>query len=105
MFSYVGRLFLSLFPGRKTAGGGYQGYTPSKETARRRLQLVLIQDRVGLSQELLESLKNDLLDTISRYLIIDRQAVDMEVTRSGDSVVLVSNIRVNDVRKTAQEAG
>ena len=105
MSSYVGRLFLSLFPRRKTAGEGSLAYIPSKETARRRLQLVLVQDRVGLSQDLLESLKNDLLDTISRYLIIDRQSVDMEVTRSGDSVMLVSNIRVNDVRKTAQEAG
>ena len=85
MSSYVGRLFLSLFPRRKFAGE--VAYTPSKETARRRLQLVLVQDRVGLSQDLLESLKNDLLDTISRYLVIDRQAVDMEVTRSGDSVM------------------
>jgi cell division topological specificity factor len=91
----------SLFPRRRTSVSVVTvDATPSKETARKRLQLVLVQDRIGLSQELLESLKNDLLDTISRYLVIERNAVDMEVSRTGDSVTLVSNIRVNDVRKT-----
>jgi cell division topological specificity factor len=91
----------SLFPRRQSPVAVVTvDATPSKEMARKRLQLVLVQDRIGLSQELLESLKNDLLDTISRYLVIERNAVDMEVSRTGDSVTLVSNIRVNDVRKT-----
>lgn len=91
-----------LFQGQKVAAAT-QTYGPSKETALRRLQLVLVQDRIGLSPEILEAMKNDLLSAISKYVLIQRDSIEMQITRSGDSVILVSNIRVADVRKPANE--
>lgn len=74
----------------------FRGYEPSADAARKRLQLVLVQDRIGMPQSSLESMKQDLLQAISKYLIIDQDSVKVEVRGSGDSLVLVSNVIVRD---------
>jgi len=52
----------------------------------------------------MESMKNDLIDVISKYLVIDRESIEVEIKRSGGSLTLVSNIRVTDVkRETAHQ--
>ena len=63
-------LFKKLF--RKNAGSGH-----SKDAAKERLRLVLVQDRMNISSESLEGLKNDLIDVIDKHLDIDRNAMDV----------------------------
>jgi septum formation topological specificity factor MinE len=46
-------------------------------------------------------MKNDLIDVISRYLVIDHESIEVEIKRSGGSLTLVSNIRVTDVKREA----
>ena len=75
----------------------FGGAEPSGSTASRRLQLVLVQDRIGLSNETLEAMKRDLLEVVSRYLVIDQASMQMEVKHSGESAMLISNIVVKDV--------
>ena len=75
----------------------------SGATARRRLQLVLVQDRLSLTTDRMEALKNDLIEVISRYLVIERESIEVEVRRSGDSVILVSNIRISEAQRPADE--
>jgi cell division topological specificity factor len=43
----------------------------SREIAKDRLQLVLVQDRVNISPKLLQALKDELIDVISKYVEID----------------------------------
>ena len=69
----------------------------SKDAARKRLQLILVIDRVGLSQDRMEVMKKDFLDVVSRYLVVDEDTIEMDMQRSGNSLVLVSNIQVSDV--------
>jgi cell division topological specificity factor len=73
---------------------------PSGHTARKRLQLVLVQDRIGLPQSVLEAMRNDLLGLFSKYLVIDQESVTVEIKSSGESMILVSNITVKDVVRT-----
>ncbi len=72
------------------------------ETARRRLQLVLVHDRASLSPSTISALKDDLISVVSKYVDIDRDSVQVEMHRSGTSLVLVSNIRIGGIeRETA----
>jgi len=57
--------------------------TDSKEVAKNRLQLVLVHDRSKIPPALLETLKNELIATISKYVTIDADAV--EVSLDADS--------------------
>ena len=67
---------------------------PSREAARQRLHLILFLDRVGLAQDKMESLKKDILDAVSKYLVVDEDTIEVEMERSEDSIVLTSNIQV-----------
>ena len=77
-----------------------RGASPGSR-ARQRLQIVLVQDRIGLSPEMLDSLKGDLMEVISRYVVIDWSAAEIEVKRTSGEVVLVSNIPITGARTEA----
>jgi cell division topological specificity factor len=64
----------------------------SAESAKERLQLVLVHDRTDLSPAQLEALKDELLKAISRYIDIDPDAVQIGLERDGRSQRLVADI-------------
>jgi len=64
----------------------------SANSAKERLQLVLIHDRTDLTPAQLESLKDDLIATISRYIEIDPDAVTINVAQDGRQQRLVADI-------------
>jgi len=64
----------------------------SANSAKERLQLVLIHDRTDLTPAQLESLKDDLIATISRYIEIDPAAVSINVAQDGREQRLVADI-------------
>ena len=74
---------------------------PSGETARQRLRLILVMDRGGLPQDCMEALKQDILKAVSKYLVVDEDSVEMDMRRSDDSLILVSNFKVKEVIKAS----
>jgi cell division topological specificity factor len=71
----------------------------SKDRAKERLRLVLVQDRAILSPGLLEALKEDMIAVLSKYMEIDEEALEVNLDSSDDSVALVANIPVRSVRR------
>ncbi|MDA8192980.1 MAG: cell division topological specificity factor MinE [Thermaerobacter sp.] len=71
----------------------------SKEVAKDRLRLVLVQDRSSLSPQALEDLKNDLLKVISQYMEIDDQGFKVEFSRNENTTALVANIPIRNVKR------
>ena len=78
--------------------------TKSKEVAKERLRLLLINDRTGLSQKTLEELRVEITKVISKYLEIDEESLEIEMTNTrtedGKRVVpaLVANIPIKKVK-------
>ena len=72
----------------------------SKDTARKRLQLILVLDRIGMVPEQMEAMKRDIIEVVSRYLIVEEESIELEIRRSDTSLILVSNIPVRDVSQT-----
>ena len=69
----------------------------SKDTAKQRLKLVLIQDRLELAPEKLEGMKKEIWEVVSKYMVVDDEFMEFEVRRLDDLTVLVSNIEVKDL--------
>ena len=84
---------LSRFFGRETE------VSTSKNTAKERLRLVLVHDRLDISEGVMEQLREDLIATIGRYMDIDRDALDVSLSREDDGVALVANIPVKGVKR------
>ncbi|MCU0571950.1 MAG: cell division topological specificity factor MinE [Syntrophobacteraceae bacterium] len=70
------------------------GEKPSGKLARQRMQVVLMHDRMDLTPDIMEALKNDILAVLSRYMEIDDQSIRVEVEQGKDFMALVSNVQV-----------
>jgi len=70
------------------------GKKKSAGDAKDRLQLVLIHDRTDLTSAELDSLKDDLIATISRHVEVDAQAVQIGFEHDGRSQRLVADIPI-----------
>ncbi len=69
----------------------------SSEIARQRLGLVLIQDRIELAPDMMQQMKREILEVVSRYMVVEDDFIEFEVRRLEELVMLVSNIEVKDV--------
>lgn len=73
------------------------GHKKSANSAKERMQLVLIHDRTDLTPAELNDLKDDLIVTLSRHIDIDPQAITINVTQDGRSQRLVADIPLRTV--------
>jgi len=80
------------------------GRKNSADSAKERLQFVLIHDRTDLTPAELDSLKDDLIATISRHVEIDVQSVQIGVEHDGRSQRLVADIPLKAARRRVRHA-
>ncbi len=69
----------------------------SKDTAKQRLKLVLIQDRLELAPDKLEEMKQEIWNVVSKYMVVNEEFMEFDVRRLDELTVLVSNIEVKDL--------
>ena len=79
------------------------GKTKSADSAKERLQLVLIHDRTDLTPAELDSLRDDLIATISRHVAIDAQAVQIDVEHDGRTQRLIADIPDKAARRRTRK--
>ncbi len=85
--------FLARLLGRESPG--------SKNVAKERLRLVLVHDRAGVSPQLLQLLKNDMVEVISKYMEIDEKGLSVNLERADNQVALVASIPVKKMKRVA----
>ena len=81
----------------------------SKDTACNRLRVVLMQDRTNLTPELMERMRREMIDLLSKYVEMDKEALELNLEQDGDQVALMLSIPVirakdEDEIKAALEA-
>jgi cell division topological specificity factor len=81
------------------------GRRSSAETAKERLQLVLIHDRAGLSPGQLEAIRDDVIEVLSRHVEIDRKAASFSLTTDRDQQRLVADIPLAPRRARRRKVG
>lgn len=66
----------------------------SKSVATSRLKLVLMQDRTNLTPKILEQMRGELVDLLSKYLEMDKDLLELNFEQEGDQVALMLSIPV-----------
>jgi cell division topological specificity factor len=72
----------------------FTGKKASASTAKERLQLVLIHDRTDLSPGVLDSMRDEIIEVITRHVDIDRDAVQISVQQEGREQYLLAEIPI-----------
>lgn len=93
----MGRLDLSSLFGKKN--------NKSSAVAKDRLKLVLIHDRMNCSTELLEMMRADILEVISKYVDIDTEELNIQISNmeyeegGKKAPILSANIPIKNLKK------
>ena len=66
----------------------------SKNVATNRLKLVLMQDRTNLNPRLLERLRGEMIDLLSKYVVMDKDLLELNFTPEDDQLALMLSIPV-----------
>jgi cell division topological specificity factor len=69
-----------------------QSSSSSAQTAKERLQLVLIHDRTDISPAIMEVLRDEIIEVISKHVDIDRNLVEINLTQNQRENRLIANI-------------
>lgn len=56
----------------------------SKDAAKERLHLVLMQDRANVSADFLELMKQEIIDVIKKYIVVDEESIDVRLTNQSN---------------------
>lgn len=76
----------------------------SGDIAKDRLKLVLVSDRANCSPDIMEMIKNDIIQVISKYMEIDAEGLDIQITQTesdgnnGNVPALYANIPIKDMK-------
>ena len=101
MFENVVKFFKGL--------GKNENTSKSKDAAKERLHLVLMQDRANISADFLALMKQEIIEVIKKYIDVDENAIDVRLTnKSNDdgttgAPVLYANIPIMSVKEEAKE--
>lgn len=66
----------------------------SKDTACNRLRVVLMQDRTNLTPELMERMRKEMIELLSKYVEMDKEALELNLEQDGEQVALMLSIPV-----------
>lgn len=75
------------------------GRQPSSATAKERLRLVLMSDHLSLAPDMVESMKRDLVDVISRYVEVDRAKIEVSFEQQDKALAMLANIPILSVNR------
>ena len=76
----------------------------SKDTAKERLHLVLMQDRANVSADFLDLMKQEIIDVIKKYVEVDEKEIDVRLTNQSNEDVtngapaLYANIPIVNIK-------
>lgn len=81
----------------------------SKDAAKERLHLVLMQDRANVSADFLDLMKQEIIEVIKKYIDIDESAMDVRLTNkenndgTNGAPALYANIPIINIKDEARK--
>ncbi len=81
----------------------------SKDTAKERLHLVLMQDRANVSADFMELMKQEIIEVIKKYINVDENSIDVKLTNKVNSdgttgaPMLYANIPILNVKDDTKQ--
>ncbi|NJN49486.1 MAG: cell division topological specificity factor MinE [Alkalinema sp. RL_2_19] len=69
----------------------------SRQDVKNRLKLVLAHDRAAIEPDMLEAMRREILEVVSRYVDLDSEEMELSLDSSDRMTVLVANLPIRRV--------
>ena len=75
---------------------------PSGQVAKDRLQLVLVHDRSGLTPDMIEEMRDEIIAVISKYVDINHEDMEFSLSQGRGQNTLIANIPIKPPRVSSR---
>ncbi|CCI07683.1 MULTISPECIES: cell division topological specificity factor MinE [Microcystis] len=77
----------------------WRGSGKSGDQAKKRLKLILAHDRADLSPEILDMMRQEILEVVGRYLDIDTEETELLLESDQRTTALIANFPIRRIKR------